>query len=53
MKEYFGDDWESWEIEDVTDSTDELLTARHTNYVLDNELNEAPLFEIDQGDEQA
>ena len=48
MKEYFGDDWESWEIEDVTDSTDELLTARHTNYVLDNDLNQAPLFETDQ-----
>ena len=50
MKEYFGDDWESWEIEDVTDQTDELLTARHTNYVLDNELNQAPQFKIANGE---
>lgn len=50
MREYFGDDWENWEIEDVTDQTDELLTARHTNYVLDNELNQAPQFKIAQGE---
>lgn len=50
MKEYFGDDWENWEIDDVTELSDEDLTARQTNYVLDNELNDAPLFKIAQGE---
>jgi len=55
MKEYFGDDWERWEIDDVTEVTDEwaILGDRHTNLVFDNELNQAPLFEIAEEDEQS
>lgn len=55
MQGFFGDEWESWEVEDVVEITDDwsLLKDRNTNAGFDRELSEAPLFEIDSDEEAA
>lgn len=53
MEQFFGDEWESWEIEDVEEITEDwsILKDRHTNPRFDQELREAPLFEIANDEE--
>ena len=53
MEQYFGDEWESWEIEDVTSITEDwsILKNRSTDASSDRELSEAPLFEIANDEE--
>ncbi len=53
MEQFFGDEWESWEIEDVEEITEDwsILKDRSTNASFDRELNEAPLFEVSNDEE--
>ena len=54
MEKHFGDEWEEWDIENVTEITDEwsILKNRSIHPEYDRHLNEAPLFEIAKDDEQ-
>lgn len=53
-KEFFGDEWERWEVDEVMEVTDDwsILKDRTTDAAFDRELNEAPLFEIASDEER-
>lgn len=54
MKDFFGDEWNEWCVEDVQEVTEDwpLLKDRKSDVFFDRILNEAPLFEIAVDDEE-